>query len=696
MKKSSDKPRLLTYNRDYWYAADFETLTPNTDTFRATQEFQFIRREKYTQEQEQEMTRAQNTGTTQVILWCTQKYGNFEDSTIRGTDFDSFLKHLKSTGKGSTVWFHYLKFDGNFIVKQLIKKYTLYRGDELKHNAGFCFFKTGNKIYDIIYQYWNKKGKPIKIIFRCSLLLIPASIASIGESFGVAKLTDEQKENMFYDYEPEEMVKALEIYDKTGVEHEYLKYIDRDVNILNRALSKLEDTMNNIPIIIEKYKPTWRKNSKDEWVRKYNYLAPLKNLTIGGLAFNMMRDIFTQRFQATNLRKYKGVDFLNLHSQEDFEFFHKFYVGGWTQFNPVYQNRDYTKSIYTMIDINSSYPAQMTKPLPYGEKIDEKPIGDYVEWYEVHIKSAKIKKGFENCLILKNWKPEKSIDNHRYVKELKDFVCYYSKEEFEIIEKFYDIKIKCIYVNYQKAAPFFKEFVETFYEYKKQAKLSGDSAAELMFKILLNASYGKLAQRLEFEEMLYSLNSYEKGDRITQMVNDKEKYYDVLRESDVYKIDDKHKVYFLHHDKEIKDFKNVAAASYITSMGRVQLWTTILDVGVEKFVYTDTDSIVFKDIKDGDVKLGNELGEWKIERVGSYFETFGAKRYSLLDDNMEVIKSAFAGASKKFPKFKRDIDYNSYEDEGSFWIDGAKKQASDIKGGIILVDKGMTFRKGGT
>lgn len=85
----------LDYNRNI-YAADFETLTPNTETYRRTKD-------------------------TQIILWYVESIYNENDNYI-GIRMVEFMDWVFDN-HSKTIFFHNLSFDGDFIAKFLINEY---------------------------------------------------------------------------------------------------------------------------------------------------------------------------------------------------------------------------------------------------------------------------------------------------------------------------------------------------------------------------------------------------------------------------------------------------------------------------------------------------------------------------------------------------------------------------------------------
>ena len=164
----------------------------------------------------------------------------------------------------------------------------------------------------------------------------------------------------------------------------------------------------------------------------------------------------------------------------------------------------------------------------------------------------------------------------------------------------------------------FADYVQTFWQKRKDAKAIGDKAADVFAKLFLNSLYGKWAADPEkySEYVIASDENYagwlRKGYKEIGAWGER-----VLMARPLPEV--KHKYY------------NVATAASITGYVRATLLRAITQCsGV---LYCDTDSIVARDI--GTLPLGSGLGEWKLEMDGVEFAIAGKKTYALLDTEGE-------------------------------------------------------------
>ena len=182
------------------------------------------------------------------------------------------------------------------------------------------------------------------------------------------------------------------------------------------------------------------------------------------------------------------------------------------------------------------------------------------------------------------------------------------------IKKVYDLAI------YDKAKVF-ANYVDFFYNKRKEYKAKGQPAFSFMSKILLNSLYGKFGQQNDV---------YEKIDE------DPEAEDHILREWDVeeqrlitYRIINGEVEKSVGKEEAFNSFPGVS--SHITADTRLLLYSYIKKAGKENVYYCDTDSLFvnekgYQNLKS-DIQPG-VLGKLKIENQGSNLEIRGLKDYT--------------------------------------------------------------------
>lgn len=170
---------------------------------------------------------------------------------------------------------------------------------------------------------------------------------------------------------------------------------------------------------------------------------------------------------------------------------------------------------------------------------------------------------------------------------------------------------------YQKAL-LFHDFVKEFWNRRREAQLSGNSVDAYLYKILLNSFYGKWGQKQanilatypcdptlwEVEETLVN------GERVTI-----ERILGVER--------------WITKSEKASYNSFPAIAAGVTDGGRELLWQVWQEAGMENCVYSDTDSVIVN--QEGFERLqhriGNELGQLKLEHTLDYLVVHGPKDY---------------------------------------------------------------------
>jgi hypothetical protein len=274
-----------------------------------------------------------------------------------------------------------------------------------------------------------------------------------------------------------------------------------------------------------------------------------------------------------------------------------YYYGGHVE---VFKN-GIIKKPFKIIDINSAYPYAMIHNHPYGDK------------YEIIITDKIKSQDFISLTCYsKGAFPIKDKNGTKYP---------IGKFEFHITGWEYLSALKCnlifdVYIH--KVIRFkeeitFKEYVNHFYTMKKEAKEKGDKANEIFAKLFLNSLYGKFGANPEkykeymlvpknFIEQATEIDGYVYGGDFTSTLALMEK-----------PLSEEHHIYY-----------NIAVAASITGFVRAFLMESIYKC--KHVLYCDTDSIVAQDISD--LKLSNELGDWKLEATCTEGAIAGKKLYA--------------------------------------------------------------------
>jgi hypothetical protein len=192
----------------------------------------------------------------------------------------------------------------------------------------------------------------------------------------------------------------------------------------------------------------------------------------------------------------------------------------------------------------------------------------------------------------------------------------------------------------------FKEFVTDIYRERQTCE---NEFRKYLLKIILNALYGKFAQKID-TEFVY--------------IHDMIKEFKTIAE---YKASGTLKKISIFNELRNDCFLEISSnstkyvyntiplfSSYITSHSRIKLLQNLIKYEKNRPRYCDTDSIFFE--TDPLIKNSNELGEWKKENK-IVFEISGLKNYSYICEG--EIKTKIKGIPKSAIKEgDKDIYYN--------------------------------------
>ena len=359
-----------------WYVADFETTSY-----------------KYYLEH----------GYTKVWLYAVcDKDANI---TKIGTTIEDFIQYLRSL-VGKTIYFHNLKFDGEFIISYLLSNGYEYT-DDLPHvRKGFSvLIGEMGEFYGIDIKFSTNRNVHLKD----SLKLLPFKVSKIAKDFGLPIL-------------------KLDLnYEDYTVNEKAIHYISHDVQIIAMALKQIKaEGMNKMTTASCAYSQ-YTSMISDDFQRQ---------------AFPLLEDSFLEEWRQA-------------------------YRGGRSQVNPFYQGK--LLHNVRRYDLNSMYPSIMyNEELPYGLpfKITEMGTANF-ELYQVQIQFT-LKDGHLPCLLKKA--SLFSLDDSYYVETDGIEMIWISSIDYELVKKHYDIlylKIEKM-LGFRTTSYMFRSYVSKWYERKSQ------------------------------------------------------------------------------------------------------------------------------------------------------------------------------------------------------------------------------------
>ena len=383
---------------------------------------------------------------TFVWAWALCEIGNVENIKI-GNDLETFMKEIQNE-ENPYIYFHNLKFDGEFILYYLLKNGYQHVDKKHKRTKSFSTLISDMGLFYQIEVYFHVKKNYIKkVTFIDSLKIINQSVESIAKTF---KLPESKLE---IDYnKPREKGYIL-----TEEEQEYIKH---DVIIVAKGL-------------------------------EYLFNMGLTRMTAGSNALGEYKDIMTlNKFQ-------KLFHHINYECDKDLR---QAYKGGFTYLNPIYAEKDVGAG--EVLDVNSLYPFCMyDKLLPFGEPFFYE--GKYIEdkIYPLYIQritcSFTIKKDKIPTIQIKH---RQFVDNEYLTSSNGDIVALtLTNIDLELFLEQYDVedlKYQCGW-KFKAMHGLFKTYIDKWIEIKNESTITGNKGMRQVAKIMLNSLYGKFATGLD-------------------------------------------------------------------------------------------------------------------------------------------------------------------------------------------------------
>ena len=381
------------------------------------------------------------TDETYVWAWALCNIDDENDLRI-GNSIESFFEEIQK--ENCTLWFHNLKFDGEFILYYLLKNgYERIENKKDRKDKTFMTLISDMGLFysmEIYFKVGNKSCK--KVTIYDSLKILPFSVDVIAKTFGLPI----RKLELDYDT-PREKGYVLKDYEKD--------YITNDVKIVALALKEMFD-------------------------------ENLTKMTIGSNALSNYKEskgvlTFSRLFPSLNRELYEDLK--------------NAYKGGFTYLNPIYKEVENGSTV--ILDVNSLYPSVMTgEYLPFGDPIYF--IGKYEEdpLYKLYIQtltcSFELKEGKIPTIQIKN---NLAFVPNEYVKSSDgDLVTLtLTNVDLKLFFENYDVKNITYHSGWKFKAlkGLFTNYISYWTEKKINAKKEGNNVLYLISKLMLNSLYGK-------------------------------------------------------------------------------------------------------------------------------------------------------------------------------------------------------------
>lgn len=383
-----------------------------------------------------------------VWAYAICEIGNY-DNFICGNSIDEFFEFCMDKTENHILYFHNLKFDGEFIFYWLFRKGFEHVEDrkKLEKKTFTTLISDKGQFYSIEICFSKKGHKVNKVVIYDSLKILNFSVKKIAKDFNlpVLKLDMEQE---FYSR-----------FRKVGhkLTAEEIQYINNDVEVVARALKELFD-------------------------------REMDKMTIGGDALNNYKTMIGKSYFEKTFPILDDETDKNIRAS---------YRGGFTYLNERYKNKPVGSGI--VLDVNSLYPSVMYDcPLPYGDPIyfegkykKDKIYNLYVQHFKCQFE---LKKEHIPTLQLKHnlafipTEYVKSSGNEEVLLTLTNvdldlFLDHYNVYNIEWISGY----------KFKSTTEMFKGYVDFWINEKIKAKKEKNGAMYTLAKLMLNSLYGKFA-----------------------------------------------------------------------------------------------------------------------------------------------------------------------------------------------------------
>ena len=365
------------------------------------------------------------------------------DNFIYGNNIDEFMKWCQNKKENYILFFHNLKFDGEYIISWLLHNgYEVIKDKKDRRDKTFTTLITDMGQWFSIEIFFETKNKKHinKVTIYDSLKILNFSVEQIANDFNLP-------------------IKKLEIdYNKKReighvLTEQEIDYIRNDVEIMSRALKIMFD-------------------------------ENLTKMTIASDALNSYKDI------NKNFLKYFPV--LPFEIDKDIR---RSYKGGFTYLNDIYKGKETGAGI--VFDKNSMYPAKMMyEKMPFGDPIFFE--GEYKQdfLYPLYVQtlscSFEIKDGMIPTIQIKN---NLSFIPNEYIKSSDgDIVTLtLTNIDLELFLKHYNVYDLEYHSGWKFKAikGLFTEYIEYWTNKKIQAKKDKNGALYRIAKLMLNSLYGR-------------------------------------------------------------------------------------------------------------------------------------------------------------------------------------------------------------
>lgn len=586
-----------------------------------------------------------------VWLWVLKEINN--NIIYRGYDIETFFNKIFEISTElyiNSIYFHNIKFDGQFILKSYLckKKYGFRPCIKINENKDFLVKWIKNHIFNITLLFENTI-----IRFLCSFRIFSIPVKDLSKkwikrnkeyikSLNISNSLKKDILNYKIKGEINYTKERKEGYIPTAKE---IDYADFDILVVENIIKEH----------IQENKFVYNKHTKASW-SVFHWKQGIK-----GKYLHWVNKNWFKIFKHTSKTQLKEL--------------HKYFQGGIT--TPIYKNLDknlyYNNKIYGF-DIVSAYPAVMyNTKLPYGFPIFIKHKCNH-DFYIIKFKV--IKRINTKSKINHIYNREKKIKYTNFL--YKNEIYYYNKWTFEVLLS--DINQKDLqYIKILKKGCFettnkriFNNHIDYFLKEKNYWKNKGNKIMTLSSKLMLNSLFGKFGTSPFIKDFNFKpIENYKKNRKLLAQWNYGDWYLDVKDDFSLSK-----GIYYL------------PVSIHIAGYQRAKMIKALID-NKENCLYTDTDSIFLTTKNANGLKLGKKLGDWeyKKEFLEGYF--LKPKRYVLktLEGEWKYVIASIKGGNKLF----KDIDITKLNED--IVLKNKHTILRHIKDGVVIEKSDKVLKK---
>lgn len=381
-----------------------------------------------------------------VWAWGICKIGE-EQSITYGNSIETFLDYCAALTETATIYFHNLKFDGEFILSYIMQNGYTYTDSKKLRTKQFKTLISDMGVFYSLEIMFNKT----RVKFYDSLKVLPFTVEQIAKAFNlkIRKLSIEYDE-----------------YREPGHEltQEEKDYITNDIVIVAQALALL-------------------------------FEQGLKKMTTGSNALHDFKEILGKK------------EFERLFPVPKYDAdIRKSYKGGFTYLSPRYKNKDVGKGI--VLDVNSLYPSVMYyRPLPYGEGIFFDGEYQQDELFPLYVQRFSCQFELkENCIPTIQIKRNPMFVATQYLESSngENVELTLTSVDLELFFAHYNV-YDITYISgwkFKSHTGIFRSYIDKWNKVKVESTKNGNKAMRTLAKLMLNSLYGKFALRPEVQSKI--------------------------------------------------------------------------------------------------------------------------------------------------------------------------------------------------